>query len=185
MVNLKNLIRIGTVSSINYKEGKLRVCFEDQDNIVTDELPMLSLEYEMPNIGESVLCLFLGNGITNGFCLGRYFYDNDQPNPNGADIYCKRFLRQAAMVYNSSSKTLTISIPDTKDIQVVIDGNLTVGKDLTVTGNVSVGADLTVAGNASIGKALTVNDDAKIGGKSFLSHTHTSSSSGNPTGPPL
>ncbi len=172
MVNLRNLIRIGTVSSINYKEGKLRVCFEDQDNIVTDELPMLSFEYEMPNIGESVLCLFLGNGITNGFCLGRYFYADDQPNPNGADIYCKQLLRQARLVYDRSNKTLTISIPDTKDIQVVIDGNLSINGNLTVTGNVSVGENLSVTGDESIGGALTVKGDAEIGGISFLSHKH-------------
>jgi phage baseplate assembly protein V len=182
MVNLKNLIRIGTVSSINYAKGTIRICLEDQDSVVTDELPMLSFEYEMPNVDDPVLCLFLGNGITNGFCLGRYFYADDQPNPNGADIYCKRFLRQARLVYDRSSKTLTLSIPDSNDMNVVIDGNLSITGELTVTGNAAVGKDLTVTGDGTISGALTVQGDAKIGGKSFLNHIHQTSN--GPSGPP-
>jgi phage baseplate assembly protein gpV len=143
MVNLKNLIRIGTVSSINYEEGKLRVCFHDQDNIVTDELPMLSFEYEMPDVGETVLCLFLGNGIANGFCLGRYFYDEDTPSEYGKDIYFKRFLKDATLKYDRSSKTLTLNAD-----KVVFNGNLQINGKLIVTG------------------------DATIGGISFLGHTH-------------
>lgn len=143
MINLNNLIRIGTVSSINYKEGKLRVCFKDQDNIVTDELPMLSFEYEMPNVGEPVLCLFLGNGIANGFCLGRYFYDEDIPSEFGKDIYLKRFLKDATLKYDRSSKTLTLNAD-----QIIFNGNLNINGKLVVTG------------------------DAIIGGISFLGHVH-------------
>lgn len=143
MVNLENLIRIGTVSSINYEEGKVKVCFNDQDRIVTDELPMLSFEYEMPEVGEPVLCLFLGNGIRNGFCLGRFFYDKDTPSEYGKDIYLKHFLKDATLKYDRSSKTLTLNAD-----QVIFNGNLNINGELVVTG------------------------DATIGGISFLNHVH-------------
>lgn len=158
MVNLKNLIRIGTVSSINYMQGKLRVCFEDQDSIVTDELPMLSFEYEMPNIGEPVLCLFLGNGITKGFCLGRYYYDSNLPIPSGSgeNIYFKQFVKDAYMKYDKSSKTFTISAAN-----IVFDGN------------VQINGTLNVSGSATIGETATISGDATINGRSFMGHTHS------------
>jgi phage baseplate assembly protein V len=167
MVNLKNLIRIGTVSSINYRQGKLRVCFEDQDSIVTDELPMLSFEYEMPKIGEPVLCLFLGNGISNGFCLGRYYYDSDLPVEYGQDIYFKRLLKDATIKYDRAAKTYTLIAKE-----IVFNGNLQINGNLSVSGNTSIGGNATIGGEAEIGA------DAVIGGISFLNHVHGGISTG-------
>jgi phage baseplate assembly protein gpV len=166
MINLGNLLRIGTVSSINYPAGRVRVCFTDQDKIVTDELPMLSHEYEMPNVGEMVLCLFLGNGITKGFCLGRYFYNADPPVESGKDIYFKRFMKDATLKYDRASKTLTItSANGVFNGNIVINGNVTINGELTVTG------------------------DATIGGISFLNHGHpyswTDPGGSGTTGPPV
>ncbi len=168
MINLKNLIRIGTVSSINYQEGKLRVCFEDQDNIITDELPMLSFEYEMPKIGEPVLCLFLGSGITKGFVLGRYFYDSDPPVEYGQGIYFKRLLedKDATIKYDQSTKTYILTA-----------GNIIFNGDVQINGTLSVTGDTTIGGNISIG------GDATIGGIPFKGHTHIDSRGGT-TSPP-
>jgi phage baseplate assembly protein V len=169
MVNLKNLIRIGTVSSINYRQGKLRVCFEDQDGIVTDELPLLSFEYEMPKIGEPVLCLFLGNGISNGFCLGRYYYDKDLPVPSGygENIYYKQFLRDAFLSYDRSSETLTIHAGNIiLDGEVSITGNLKVAQNLDVSGNISTNGSISAAG--SINAAGSIID----GGGNTNHHSH-------------
>jgi len=107
-MDAKNLIRVGKVSSIDYDKGTVRVLLEDKNNIVTGNLPYLSFEYEMPEVGESVLCLFLGNGTSRGVCLGRYFYLQDLPAQSGKDIYFKQFLREASLKYDRGSKTLTI-----------------------------------------------------------------------------
>lgn len=152
MANLKNLLRVGTVSSVSYDTGCVRVCFEDQDDIVTDDIPMLGFEYEMPNVGEMVACVFLGNGLAKGFCLGRYFYDSFLPGESGENIYYKEFLQDAYMKYDKSSKTFTISAEN-----IVFDGNVTINGTLTVSG------------------------DATISGKSFLSHTHSGVESGGST----
>jgi phage baseplate assembly protein V len=158
MVNLKNLILIGTVSSINYERGTIRVCLNDQDAVVTDELPMLSFEYEMPNVGDPVLCLFLGNGITNGFCLGRYYYDKNllDPSDTGANSYFKQFLHEAYMKYDKGSKTFTISAEN-----IVFDGNVQIKGTLDVTGS------------ASFGETVTISKDATINGQSFMGHKHS------------
>jgi phage baseplate assembly protein gpV len=133
---LKNLFRVGTVSSINYPAGKVRVLLEDKDNIVTDEIPMLSYEYEMPAPGEKVLCLFLGNGISRGLCLGRYWYQKDRPPEFGKDIYHKRFMRDATLKYDRASKTMTLTVD-----------NLVVNGDITVNGNLQVNGSIAASGS--------------------------------------
>jgi phage baseplate assembly protein V len=164
MLNLKNLLRIGTVSSIDYGAGTVRVIIEDQDEIVTDDLPMLSHEYEMPNVGEVVLCLFLGTGNANGFCLGRFYYDDEAPVWSGQNIFYKRFLKDAYIKYDKSSKTFTLCASE-----IIFDGNV------SITGN------LAVAGNASVGGTATIGGDATINGRSFMGHTHSGVKAGSDT----
>ena len=164
-MNLKNLIRIGTVSSVNYPDGKLRVMFDDQNKIVTDEIPMLSFEYEMPAVGEKVVCLFFGNGLSKGVCLGRYNYNKEKPVESGKDIYFKRLMKDASIKYDRASKTLTIT-----------------ANNMTWNGNIVIN------GNVTINGLLTVSEDAIIGGISFLQHGHpyswTDPGGSGVTGPP-
>lgn len=130
----KNLIRVGVVSSINYLAGCVRVSFEDREKVVSDELPLLSFEYNMPKVGESVLCLFLGNGISNGFCLGRYYSDDNLPKTS--DTYYKD-LGEAFYKYDKNTKTLTISADNIVfDGDVRISGNLNVNGNITATGSI-------------------------------------------------
>jgi phage baseplate assembly protein gpV len=125
----KNLIRVGVVSSINYSSGCVRVSFEDRERVVSDELPLLSFEYNMPKVGESVLCLFLGNGMLNGFCLGKYYSDDNLPKTS--DTYYKD-LGEAFCKYDKNTKTLTISADN-----IVFDGNLSVSGNITATGTIT------------------------------------------------
>ncbi|MFX3635459.1 MAG: hypothetical protein ACE3L7_04175 [Candidatus Pristimantibacillus sp.] len=70
------LIRVGIVSDRNVAEGTVKVTFEDQDNMVTDWLPVVvakNLENSstaIPNINDTVVCAFLASGLEDGFCLG-------------------------------------------------------------------------------------------------------------------
>ncbi len=128
-MNLKNLIRVGTVSSVNYDEGKIRVTFDDQGKIVTDELPMLSFEYYMPAVGDKVYCLFLGNSLSKGLCLGKYFNKKETPVESGEDIYYKHFFQQGYLKYDRASKTLTINAEKLRaegSIQVNIQGGVVI-----------------------------------------------------------
>lgn len=78
---LNNLIRIGKVSSVNYQKGTARVYFPDDDGIVSYDLPVLhrnalkNKDYNMPDIDERVLCLFLSSGVETGFILGSIYTD--------------------------------------------------------------------------------------------------------------
>lgn len=73
-MDIKRLIRVGTVSSVNAAAGTLRVAFAAQNEMVTYELPVLTRgsknnkDYWLPDVDEQVLCLFLPNVSGRGVC---------------------------------------------------------------------------------------------------------------------
>jgi phage baseplate assembly protein gpV len=139
------MVRVGTVSSINYKAGMVSVVFEDKDDMVTDDLPMLSYEYEMPEVGDKVICLFFGNSISTGICLGRYFFDGNKPVEHGKNIYFKHFLKRREntfMRYDSNTDTITFKVSN-----LVIDGNLTVTGNVQVNGSINAKGDIIDGGS--------------------------------------
>lgn len=68
---MKNNIRIGKISAIDYASGLVRVVYHDKDNAVTGLIPLLSNEYFMPEVGAQVIVLHLSNGVEAGVVLGR------------------------------------------------------------------------------------------------------------------
>lgn len=140
---LKNLIRIGKVSSINYPAGKVRVVFPDKNNIVTSELPLLSFEYYMPAVNDVVICLFLGNGVSQGFCLGKYYNSTVIPRESGSNIYYKDFFSEGFMKYDKNSKTLTF-----KASNIVVEGDLKVEGNLEVAGSITTNESIFYRGVA-------------------------------------
>ncbi|NTU28845.1 hypothetical protein HPY27_01550 [Brevibacillus sp. HB1.1] len=60
---------------MNQEKGTMRAVFPDKDNQVSGDLPILN--GVTLSVGESVLCLFLGNGMQTGFCLGFFKTDGD------------------------------------------------------------------------------------------------------------
>ena len=80
---IKNLIRIGTVSAVNGESCSARVAFEDKDNMVSAELPIITIgskqtkAYWLPEVGTQVLCIFQpnasGSGISKGFVIGAFY----------------------------------------------------------------------------------------------------------------
>lgn len=87
-MDLKNLIRVGTVSTVNAERGTVRVTFPDKDDSVSNELPVLRLggTFAMPHVGDNAVCLFLGNGIRAGFYLGSYYTEGQVVPPGVSDV---------------------------------------------------------------------------------------------------
>lgn len=84
-------IRLGKVSSIDYKKGMISVTYPDLDDSVTDDLPVFSMtdEYKMPPIGAEVLVLHLSNGCTAGVVMGRYWNEANKPPISGKGVFRK------------------------------------------------------------------------------------------------
>jgi phage baseplate assembly protein gpV len=108
------VVEEGRVSSVDYKAGTVQVVFDDKSDIVSDDLPLFNSEYRMPDVGDVVVCLFLSNNPTQGFCLGT---PQDSPQVTGKGIFYKDFFGEAFFKYDQSTGTLTINAP-----HVVING---------------------------------------------------------------
>lgn len=77
---IRNLIKVGRISTLNKLKGTCRVLFDDKDNLVSDELCIMTyVNLEKLKIGDQVLCIFLPNGVQNGFCLGEFYSDINIP----------------------------------------------------------------------------------------------------------
>lgn len=71
----QQIFKTGICSSVDPIGGYVRVTFPDRDDIVSDALPVITKGgwargNAMPEEGEQVACLFLGNGLSDGVCLG-------------------------------------------------------------------------------------------------------------------
>lgn len=129
---IRNLIRIGIVSSVNETNGTVRVIFDDKDDMVSSELQLLNYEYNIPEVKEQVLCLFLPNGLQQGFCLGGFYSLINPPPIQNKDVYYKKFSDGTSIQYNKSTKQLTIN----SDNQIIINGSISVNGDINATGSI-------------------------------------------------
>ncbi len=85
---LKNIVRIGEVSSVNSENKTARVIFKDKQNMISGPLRVVDNKASviteeaqshihscdetqwLPKVKETVLCLYLPNGESDGFILG-------------------------------------------------------------------------------------------------------------------
>lgn len=124
------MIRIGTVTNIYPKNGKVKVYYEDSESSSLP-IPMMSMnkEQSMPEVGDTVVTLHLANGSSKGFCLGTYF-DNDY---EGSEIYTKE-LDDKAYVECAKGKYLLKGEGITLEAKEVIlkcaKGNITLSEIL-------------------------------------------------------
>lgn len=78
---VSSLIRVGIVSTVDSSRYTVRVTFPDREGLVSGELPLVAPPglHRLPNVGDNVLCVFLGNGIRSGYCLGTFYSDLETP----------------------------------------------------------------------------------------------------------
>lgn len=114
---IRNMVRIGYVSSVNTQNGSIRATFPDKNNTVSDELPVLTRgsaknkDYWLPDINEQVVCLLLPNGENSGagFCLGTYFSDTALPVVSNSNKRRLDFLDGTYIEYDRSTHELNIN----------------------------------------------------------------------------
>ena len=113
--HIKNFIRMGRVSTTNPEKMTVKVVFEDKDNMVSDELPVLvqgssrNRHYWLPDVGEQVCCLMLPNGHNAGICLGSYYSESDPPNANSQEVRRIDFGDGSYMQFDRATGNLDIS----------------------------------------------------------------------------
>jgi len=86
---VSDFVRIGQVSSVNAKTCSCRVAFDDLTDIgapmtsyplqIVQRRTVKCQKFDLPEVGEHVLCLFLPNGNQEGFVLGSFYTANNLP----------------------------------------------------------------------------------------------------------
>lgn len=131
---IKNIIRIGRVSSIDVNTNTARVAFSDKDDLVSDNLmivnrgSMVDKDYWTPDIDEQVICLMQpnasGKGLNDGFILGSFFSAEDPPQESSANVRAVKFSDGTVVKHDRSTGNLTVNA--TGDISIVAGGTVTI-----------------------------------------------------------
>lgn len=129
----KSLIRVGIINSVNAAEGTVDVLFEDRDNMISSDLPLLAFEYDIPKVGQQALCLFLGNNIEQGFCLKTFYSEVYQPPVSNENLFRKQFDDGTFIEYKK----------DLRELSIHSNNPITIKGDLYVKGNIVASAFMT------------------------------------------
>ncbi|WP_219908494.1 phage baseplate assembly protein V, partial [Brevibacillus brevis] len=114
VMDMKNILRVGIVSSVDERDATARVVFGDREDVVSYNMDILSRgsfllkDYWLPDVNEQVWCLFLPTGNADGIILGSTYNQEDPvpiKNKNKRHI---RFGDGTFIDYDRETHTLTI-----------------------------------------------------------------------------
>lgn len=145
--------KIGEVSSINPAKCTARVIFDDENSMVTYDLPIMqrnslgNRDYQMPDIGEDVLCLFRSDGFEDGVIIGSFYAGDVEPPETTADRRTVVFKDGTRICYDRAAHTLTVTIAGTEIVFDQQKGSITVPDSVTVnctTATVNASSSVTI-----------------------------------------
>lgn len=112
----RQLVREGVVTATFPERHTVRVAYEEKDGLISDELPVLTpwafdnKSFAMPDVGETVVCLFASNAdqTGTGWVIGSRFHDKSPPNANSQDKARIDFKDGTFIEYDRASHELRI-----------------------------------------------------------------------------
>ena len=113
----KNIVRRGIVSAVYPERHSARVTFEDKDNVVSAELPILTSYasknclYHLPDVGEQVICLQEESDAQegDGVIIGSIYSDVNKPKASSQDKFRLDFDGGSFIEFDRSSGDLNIN----------------------------------------------------------------------------
>lgn len=163
---LGDMLRLGTVTSVDLGEGTCRVQIGDLE---TGDLPWLTGAagdthiWIPPSEGEQVLVV-APEGDTLGGLVLRGLPSNANPAPGNSRTVVVAFADGAKLSYDPEAQKLDVVLPDGGKAKLVCDVEID-GK-LKVTGDVQLDAKLHADGE------ISSDDDVKAGDISLKNHKH-------------
>lgn len=145
--------KIGEVSSIDPARCTARVIFDDENSMVSYDLPIMqrnsmgNRDYQMPDIGEDVLCLFRSDGFEDGVIIGSFYAGDVEPPETMADRRTVVFKDGTRICYDRAAHTLTVTIAGTEIVFDQQKGLITVPDSVTVnctTATVNASSSVTI-----------------------------------------
>lgn len=133
-----SLIKLGEISSIDPSKATARVVFDDEDSIVSYDLPVLQRnslknhDYAMPDVGEDVIVLFFGEGQEDGVILGSIYAGEVTPPETTENRRTVVFEDGTRVCYDRAEHKLTVTIERTEIVFNRQDGSITVPNAVTI-----------------------------------------------------
>lgn len=165
---VNNIVAVGVVSSFNEQNGTVRVTFDDKSNSVSYDMPVVipqslkNKDYYLPDVGEHVLCLFLGNGQEQGFVLGSFYSKADAPPIQKQNKRHTLFSDGTFFEYDRDSNTLTVdcvghmNLKFKGNVNIDVDGSINMSSQGTTTINGVTSVNV-ISSNTVNNSAPTVN----------------------------
>lgn len=168
-MKMNELARVGFVVSRQPEKHRVRVEFRDTvtAKLVSGWLPVLvprasaDMAFDLPDVGDQVLCLFLGNGLEEGFVLGS-MYGAQMPPVSSGDKFHRTFSDGTTLEYDRAALELTSAAKIGLNTPALsMGGSGGGGTEAATQGNIRHRGNITVTGG-----------DVTVNGISFLSHVH-------------
>ena len=115
-MDIKSLVRVGKVSAVIPERCACRVVFDDRDNLVSAELPVLQSSclnnkfYGLPDVNDSVVCLMFPNDQNGGgVVLGSFYHEKNLPPAQVQDTSMIKFGDGTEIKYDRARHELSIN----------------------------------------------------------------------------
>ena len=156
---LAQCIRVGSVTGRD--PGRMRLQVTCQDTVtgpfVSDWLQMLTprasqdCQYDLPDVGDQVLCLFLPHGREQGFVLGAMYAASAPPVADGDKLH-RTFRDGTVLEYDRKAHKLTGAVKGDVDLDVEKSVIVRAGKGISMETPASIALKaprIHLAGNLS------------------------------------
>lgn len=133
-----SLIKLGEISSIDPSKGTARVVFDDEDSIVSYDLPILQRntlknhDFASLDVGEDAIVLFFGEGQEDGVILGSIYAGEVTPPETTENRRTVVFDDGTRVCYDREEHKLTVTIEGTEIVFNRQDGSITVPNAVTI-----------------------------------------------------
>lgn len=183
------LIKAGIVSSVDPTNCSARVVFPDRDDMVSADLPIIqrncgkNQDFSLPDVGDNVLCLFLGTGTEDGFILGSFFNDQKKSQLTDPNVRGVIFSDGTKIVYDREKKLFEIeaagkvSVKTKEEIFVSSEKNIIAESRENVFAKADKGVTVEAAQNLNLNSNVKVSINAPA-----IALNAASISFGDPTG---
>lgn len=215
---MAQMIRVGFVNARQPEKMRVKVTLRDTttSELVTDWLPVLcprackDMQYDLPDIGDQVLCLFLAYGLEQGFVVGA-MYGQQTPPVQSGDKWHRLFEDGTYLEYDRSEHKLTADVKGDVDIKATgsVSGKIDMDLSAEVQGSMKAasqgpasvssqsqlsldapamnmgGGEGSATSAAMQGTFRVSQGDIVVEGISFLQHVHICPACGSQTSPPV
>lgn len=172
---LENLIRIGTVASVDHANAR---CTVDCVGIMTAPLPWITARagtdrtWDAPTVGEQVLVFAPGGEMMQAVVLMGLYHDGRPAPATQPNIKTRHFEDGCTITYDTNAHALSAILPSGGTAVITANGGITLNGDTTVNGNVKISGNQSVSGSMSAKGNISTPSDVSAAGISLKAHRH-------------